>query len=74
MFWYRVFVSRITGKEEMVNLYQEEAEVFKEKNYHHKERVSGIHRSIIQGFGIQRQSSMVPQAQDFFFTFIVREL
>ena len=33
------FVSRITGKEEMVDLYQEEAEVFKEKNYHHKERV-----------------------------------
>ena len=30
---------RITGKEEMVDLYQEEAEVFKEKNYHHKERV-----------------------------------
>jgi hypothetical protein len=32
--------SRITGKEEMVDLYQEEAEVFKEKNYHHKERVN----------------------------------
>ena len=30
---------RITGREEMVDLYQEEAEVFKEKNYHHKERV-----------------------------------
>lgn len=40
VFWYGVFVSRITGKEEMVNLYQEEAEVFKEKNYNHKERVS----------------------------------
>ena len=31
---------RVTGKEEMVDLYQEEAEVFKEKNYHHKERVN----------------------------------
>ena len=30
---------RITGKEEMVDLYQEEAEVFKEKNYNYKERV-----------------------------------
>ena len=33
---------RVTGKEEMVDLYQEEAEVFKEKNYHHKERVNLI--------------------------------
>lgn len=36
-FTIRLF--RITGKEEMVDLYQEEAEVFKEKNYSHKERV-----------------------------------
>ena len=36
-----LFAVRITGKEEMVDLVQDEAEVFKEKNYHHKERVGG---------------------------------
>ena len=30
---------RIRGKEEQINQYEEEAVVFKEKNYHHKERV-----------------------------------
>ena len=30
--------------QDMVDLYQEEAEVFKEKNYHHKERVLHVKR------------------------------